>query len=249
MVAGCRKKKQQSRKASGTKSGTKIRLASRDSYTHLIMPALMNVYINTSRNAFRHGDPNRRRVGAARSVKLFLATNASGIISDEMVPDYMINDSIIDRYLAIEPPQQRSTTDFDMIVEEIERSYVLGFFFSALSASVVTIERMLNTARIQLHPHCSPKIKELWDKGPTNDWQPNIDALVKWKYISDDLSKELGLLFDVRCQYLHTGDLSTVVDDSLRAVNAAYRLLTLLSGYKLNRISWLEMSSKLVWEL
>ena len=69
-----------------------------------------------------------------------------------MVPDYMINDSMIDRYLAIEPPQQRSTTDFDMIVEEIERSYVLGFFFSALSASVVTIERMLNTARNPVAP-------------------------------------------------------------------------------------------------
>ena len=86
MVAGCRKKTQQSRKASGTKSGTNIRLASRDSYTHLIMPALMNFYINTSRNAFRHGDLNRRRAGAARSVKLFLATNASGIISANYGP-------------------------------------------------------------------------------------------------------------------------------------------------------------------
>ena len=39
------------------------------------------------------------------------------------------------------------------------------------------------------------------------------------------------MLFDVRCQYLHTGDLSTVVDHSLRAVNAAYRLLNELIGF------------------
>ncbi len=35
----------------------------------------------------------------------------------------------------------------------------------------------------------TPKVKHLWNKGSTNDWQPNIDALVGWKYLSDDLAK------------------------------------------------------------
>jgi hypothetical protein len=195
------------------------------------MSPLMNIYLNTTRNALRISDEERRRAETLRTAKLLLATNAAVGVSDDMVPDYLVNDGMIDRFLAIEPPPMRGTVEFDSIIEEIERSYVMGLFFSALSASVVTIERMLNTARIQLHEHSAPKLPKLWGKGSTNEWQPNIDALATWKYISAELAEELTDLYAVRCQYLHTGDISTVRDDSLRAVRAAYRLLNELIGF------------------
>ena len=127
-------------------------------------------------------------------MKLFLAPRDVSM-SDAMVPDYMVSASIIDRYFAIEPPIMRGTTEFDVIIEEIERAFVLGLFFSALSGAVVTIERMLNTARIRLHEYVSPKVKELWNKDATNDWQPNIDALVGWKYLSNELGAELPKVY------------------------------------------------------
>lgn len=117
-----------------------------------------------------------------------------------MVPDFLVNEPMVDRFFAIEPPNLRSTTEFDTIIEEIERTYVLGLYFSALAASVVVIERLLNTARIELHQFVSEKKKELWDKGPTNSWQPNIDALAEWKYVSTELAKELTELYEIRCR-------------------------------------------------
>jgi hypothetical protein len=44
----------------------------------------------------------------------------------------------------------------------VERAYVRGDLFSAVSASCVSIERLLNLARIRLHEH-HQKIKELWN--------------------------------------------------------------------------------------
>jgi hypothetical protein len=194
------------------------------------MSALMNLYINTTRNACRFGDESRRRSEARRTVKLFLAPR-DGPMSDAMVPDYMVSDLMVDRYFAIEPPVMRGTTEFDVIVEEIERAYVLGLFFSALSGAVVTIERMLNTARIRLHEHASPKVKDLWNKDSTNDWRPNIDALVSWKYLSGELAAELPQVYEIRCRYLHSGSIATVEADSLRAIKAAYRLLNEFIGF------------------
>jgi hypothetical protein len=195
------------------------------------MSALMNVYLNTTRNGLRIPDADQRRAQTVKVVKLFLAKNASTGVSDSMVPDYLVDDLMIERFLAIEPPIRRSTVEFDSIIEEIERSYVLGLFFSALSASVVTIERMLNTARRALHPLSSPKIAKLWSKRSTKEWGPNIHALSTWRYISEDLATELTSLYEVRCRYLHTGDISTLANDSLRSVNAAYRLLNELIGF------------------
>jgi hypothetical protein len=195
------------------------------------MSKMMNLYVNATRNACRLGDEKRRRAEALRAVKLFHARNATQPVSDAMVPDFMVNDAMINRYLEIEPPQLRATTEFDVIIEEIEQAYVLGLFFSALSASVVAIERMLNTARIRLHPLASPKQKKLWGKQEIDTWQPNIDALTEWKLIPDELGKELSTLYSVRCKYLHSGEITSLQNDSVRAVKAAYSLLAELIGF------------------
>jgi hypothetical protein len=152
-------------------------------------------------------------------------------MSEGMVSDHLVTDSMIDRFLEIEPPVLRCTTRFDVIIEEIERAYVLGLFFAAVASSVVTIERKLNTARIEIHKLASPKIKELWDKGATDEWQPNIDALANWKYINGDLAKELTAVYEVRCHYLHSGEISNLRAGALRAIRVAYGLMNELIGF------------------
>lgn len=84
---------------------------------------------------------------------------------------------------------------------------------------------------MRLHEHVTPKIKELWGKGPLNEWEGNIAALEKWGYVKDKLPNELGVLFDIGCQYLHSGDLANLAADTLRAVNGAYDLLRTLIGF------------------
>lgn len=194
-------------------------------------------FIKLKLNASRGGlstveDQDFRIAEAKKHIKFFLAPNdAEVIISDSDIPDFLVTNSMVERYFAVEPPPMRSIADFDAIIEEIERAYVLGQFFSALSASVVTIERLLNTARIELHKHVTPKIKDLWDKGALNEWQGNIDALTRWGYLNDELAAELTGLFAVRCQYLHSGNIEGLEDDALRCVHAAYALLKALIGF------------------
>jgi hypothetical protein len=183
------------------------------------MTATIKVYLNATRNACRLGDEALRRSEARGAVEFLLVSDAA------------ITDSMIDRFLEIEPPVLRCTTKFDVIIEEVERAYVLGLFFAAVSSAVVSTERILNTARIELHKFVPEKVKELWNKSATNDWQPNIDALAKWKYISEDLAKELTEVYEVRCRYLHSGEISNLPADALRAIKAAYGLINELIGF------------------
>jgi hypothetical protein len=148
-----------------------------------------------------------------------------------MIPDYLVTASMVDRFLAIDPPAFRVLSAFDTIIEEIERTYVVGLPFSALSAAVVTIERVLNEARIRLHQFVTPKIEDLWRKGPLNNWEGNIAALDKWGYLPSGLPQELRELFTIRCRYLHSGPTAAVEADTLRAVNGAYNLLRALVGF------------------
>jgi len=121
--------------------------------------------------------------------------------------------------------------EFHEIIKEIERSYVLGNLFSALSAACVSMERVLNLARIKLHKHHS-KIKTLWGKGPTDNWGKNIDALREWGYLEQAFAEELQAIFkEVRCKYLHSAPVADLRRDALRSVNAAYRLLTIFLGF------------------
>lgn len=137
------------------------------------------VSVNTTRGGIKgHPDEAFRRTEARKHVRLFLVPkNTEQAIWDSMIPDYLVTDSMVDRFLEIDPPELRILSTFDVVIEEIERTYVLGLLFSALSAAVVTIERTLNEARMRLHEHVSPKIKDLWGKGPLNEWERNIAAL------------------------------------------------------------------------
>ncbi len=152
-------------------------------------------------------------------------------MSDADVPDRLVSDQMADRYMALVPPIASVIPEFQTIISEIERAYVLGLFFSALSASCVAIERMLNVARIELHPYY-PKIKSLWDKGPSNAWGENIEALRKWGYLDDAFARELTEIYDgIRCRYLHSGPIGDMEADALRSATAAYKLVGTFLGF------------------
>ena len=173
-----------------------------------------------------------RKAEARRSVKMFhVPKGVEGMVLDSAVPDFLVTDAIVARYLEIRPPRFRVTTTFDLIISEIERAFVLGQFFAAVAASVVSVERMLNDARIRLHQHASPKLKDLWGKGPLNEWAGNIDALQKWGYLQTALADELKAVFDIRCRYLHSAAITEPEEDARRCVGAAFSLLTEFIGF------------------
>jgi len=192
------------------------------------MPSYYNIRINFTWNSVRHiPDPDLKRAMARSHVKLFLAPGDSGqIISAGAVPDYLVTDSMIDRYLIIEPPQAAVVPEFDPIINEIERGYVFGLFFSALSAASVATERTLNLLRITLHPFHPGTATELEGLGPIENWKRNIDALVEWGYLQEDeFTATLRKQYRIRSKYLHNGPLHELPADALTSINVAYDLL------------------------
>lgn len=190
------------------------------------------IFLNCTRNALSAMPPEFRKAEAKRDVKMLLVAKAlKQSIFDYEIPDKLVSDEMADRFLEIKPPTFSLMPEYQSVINEIEQSYVIGNDFSALSASCVAIERLLNQARIALHKHHQP-IKELWGKDATNEWYPNIDALRKWGYYDDVFAEELSILYkDVRCRYLHCGEITNLRSDALRAVRAAYRLMTIFIGF------------------
>jgi hypothetical protein len=150
-----------------------------------------------------------------------------------------VSEEMAERYLEIKPPAFSLIPDYQLVINEIEQSYVIGNDFSAISTSCVVIERLLNQARIDLHKH-HEVIKKLWNKGPTNEWQPNIDALKKWSYLDDTFASELSDIYrDIRNRYLHCGEIQNMRQDALRTIKAAYRLMTIFIGFPEDLFSWM----------
>jgi hypothetical protein len=47
-----------------------------------------------------------------------------------------------------------------------------------------------------------------------NEWEGNIAALEKWGYLPVGLPEELRALYTIRCQYLHSGQITSLEADS-----------------------------------
>jgi hypothetical protein len=196
------------------------------------MAKMIEIFLNCTRNAVSALPPAFRKAEAMKDAKMLVVPKAlrRGIFDND-ISDKLVSEEMAERYLEITPPVFSLIRDYQLIINEIEQSYVIGNDFSALSASCVVIERLLNQARIVLHKH-HKVIKKLWDKGPTNGWDLNIDALKEWGYLDDAFASELSAMYvDVRCRYLHCGPIQCLRSDALRTIAAAYRLMTIFIGF------------------
>ena len=196
------------------------------------------VFLNCARNAILMKPPALRKAAAMGDAKMLVVPKAlrQGIF-DSDIPDKLVSEEMAERYLEITPPEfSLIIPDYQSIANEIEQSYVIGNDFSALSASCVVIERLLNKARIDLHEHHTDKVvKELWSKDAVPGWDPNIDALKKWGYLDDTFAPELSdIYFEIRCRYLHSREIQDMRRDALRAITAAYKLMKIFIGFPEN---------------
>ena len=195
------------------------------------------VFLNYTRNGILTLPPAAWKTEALKEVKMFVVSKTlrRGISDiDKNIPDALVSEKMAERYLEITPPEvSLIIPDYQSIADEIEQSYVIGNDFSALSASCVVIERLLNKARIDLHEHHKDKaVKGLWNKGPKDDWPSNINALKEWGYLDDVFAPELSYIYkEIRCRYLHSREIQNMRQDALRAITAAYKLMKIFIGF------------------
>ena len=207
------------------------------------MTKMIDVFLNCGRNAILAMPPAIRKRMAMEEVKMFVVPKAlkRGIL-DKDIPSVLVSEEMAERYLEITPPVVSLIPDYQLIINEIEQSYVIGNDFSSLSASCVVIERLLNRARIDLHKH-HKVIKKLRNKGPKNDWPSNIKALKEWGYLDDAFASELSDIYvEIRCRYLHSGEIRNIRHDALRAIVAAYKLMKIFIGFPDDLFSWINGS-------
>lgn len=194
--------------------------------------ARLPLHLNALRSGLPEDAPEIRRREARRLVKGFLAKPEGDgmVVIETAVPDHLVTNDMIDRFLELGPPLGAIIPEFQAIINEIEQAYVLRLDFSAVSAACVTIERMLNLARKDLHPY-HWKIKDLWSKGAITDWGKNIDALQRWGYLDDSFAAELKTIgSEIRNTYLHSAPIGDMRKDALRAASSAHRLIELFLG-------------------
>ena len=188
----------------------------------------MGIFLNCTRNAVSALPPAFRKAEAMKDAKMLVVPKAlrRGIF-DHDISDKLVSEEMAERYLEITPPVFSLIPDYQLIINEIEQSYVIGNDFSSLSASCVVIERLLTQARIALHKYHNV-INKLKGKG----WDKSINALKEWGYLDKDFASELSAIYrEVRCNYLHCGEIKCLRRDALRAITAAYKLMTMFIGF------------------
>jgi len=201
----------------------------------------MEIFLNCGRNIIFSMPPAVQKTAAMKDAKmLIIPKTLKRSIFDFDIPDKLVSEEMAERYLEIKPPAFSLIRDYQLIINEIEQSYVIGNDFSALSASCVVIERLLNQARIDLHKHHADKVvKKLWTKDAVPEWDPNIDALKEWGYLDDAFASELSDIYDeIRCRYLHSRKIQNIRHDAIRAITAAYKLMTIFIGFPEDLFSW-----------
>src|SRR5262249_54899439 len=106
------------------------------------------VFIDFTRNNLKFLPPERRDKEARASVTRFLISPGTPalVLDTNLKVDAFITNAMSARFLELEPPMNTVIPEFQDVIKEIERAYVLGMFFSATSAASVSIERMLNLA-------------------------------------------------------------------------------------------------------
>ena len=201
----------------------------------------MEIHLNCTRNAVSNLPPAVQKAEAMKEVKMFVVPKSlkRGLLIDNVIPNELVSEEMAERYLEITPPVfSLILPDFQSVINEIEQSYVIGNDYSAIATSCIAIESLLNYARIKLHKH-HPKISKLYNRAATNDWLLNIDALKQWGYFDDVFASELSDIYKkVRCKYLHIGQSRNLRKNALRAITAAYRLMTIFIGFPEDLFSW-----------
>jgi len=77
--------------------------------------------------------PAFRKAAAMQEVKMFVVPKLiRQEISDTNIPDVLVSEEMAERYLEITPPVFSLIPDFQLVINEIEQSYVIGNDFSAL---------------------------------------------------------------------------------------------------------------------
>jgi hypothetical protein len=93
----------------------------------------MEIFLNCTRNAILAMTPAFRKAAAMQEVKMFVVPKLiRQEISDTNIPDVLVSEEMAERYLEITPPVFSLIPDFQLVINEIEQSYVIGNDFSAL---------------------------------------------------------------------------------------------------------------------
>ena len=160
------------------------------------------------------------------------------------------SDAKFERWLSIPKPPISVVGEHTHLLEDIERAYVAGGLYSALTGACCLGERIFNQIILRTresfkgHPH----YKHVYRHGSINDWDLGIDTLKQWEVITDDTEKKYRRLHTLRNETVHfqdkEQDLEPMAKEGIELINGIVTDLFCI-GPENKFISWCEVPGEM----
>lgn len=134
-------------------------------------------------------------------------------------------DGKFDRWLSFPKPVLSVVHEHTELLEDIEKAYVGGALYSALTGACCLGERIFNQIIINIRDDYRAHLqyKQVYRKGSINDWDLGIDTLKAWDVLETGTEKKYRRLAKIRNDSVHfqpkQQDLNAMAKESIELVN------------------------------
>lgn len=154
------------------------------------------------------------------------------------------------RWLAIPKPVLSVVDEHTFLLADIERSYVSGAQYSALTGACSLGERIFNHIILRVRDSYKghPQYKHVYRSGSFNDWNLAIETLVQWNILDaegEQLYRELHMLRNATVHFQDKEqNLEVMAKQGVELINKIVsRLFSISPGNKF--ISWCEVPGEM----
>jgi len=175
----------------------------------------LNFYIDSSRNFF-HGE---------KTFPLYEKYKEEQRASLERRYGSEDFNEKFNRWISVPKPVLSIVGEHSYLLQDIEDTYILGSYYSALTGACCLGERIFNQVILVTKEfyRSSPEYKTVYRKDSINDWNLGINTLVSWKIISRETEKRFRQLGELRNASVHfqkkEQDLKKLAVESIQLIN------------------------------
>ena len=128
--------------------------------------------------------------------------------------------------------------EYHDLPREVDRAYISGAFYPALTGACCLGERSLNDLVMKLKAYytSSERYKEVNRKDSLDDWDRAISILIDWNVIDSEIAGHFAVLQRLRNPSVHYGDVANRAQNAKTAIENLNAIAGLLFGQGIKRL-------------
>jgi hypothetical protein len=164
----------------------------------------LGFFIDTARNVFRADVPS----AIMERVKI---EESAGLKFQYGEQDF---NAKFERWFSIPKPSVSVVDEHTHLLEDIERAYVAGGLYAALTGACCLGERIFNQIilRIRESYKSHPQYKYVFRSGSINDWNLGLDTLREWNILTEPTENMYRRLYKLRTEAVHFQDKDQILE-------------------------------------